>query len=127
MTEPVADSMRSILDGHIVLTRELADRQHFPAVGAFGFGQPPKSGSEPAGNRRAQQLMAGLMSAYRRSEDLINIGAYAKGTNPTLDKAMAMMDDINRFLTQPMEERADLQASRQQLLNLMLKAKERRK
>ena len=127
VTEPVADSMRSILDGHIVLTRQLADRQHYPAVELLGSVSRLGPDLNPPDIRRAQQRLAVLLSAYRRSEDLISIGAYAKGTNPTLDQAITMMDDINRFLTQPMDERADLQASRQQLLNLMLKAKERRK
>ncbi len=127
VTEPVADAMRSILDGHIVLTRDLADRQHFPAVELLGSVSRLNPDLNPPEIRRAQQRLAALMSVYRRSEDLVNIGAYAKGTNPTLDQALTMMDDINRFLTQPTEERADLQASRQHLLTLMQKAKERRK
>jgi flagellum-specific ATP synthase len=127
VTEPVADAMRSILDGHIVLTRELADRQHFPAVELLGSVSRLNPDLNSPEVRRAQQKMASLLSAFRRSEDLINIGAYAKGTNPILDQAMALMDDINRFLTQPMEEKADLATSRQQLMNLMLKTKERRR
>jgi flagellum-specific ATP synthase len=127
VTEPVADAMRSILDGHIVLTRELADQHHYPAIETMGSVSRLGPDLNPPEIRRAQQSLAELLSAYRRSEDLINIGAYAKGTNPTIDMAINLMGDIRKFLTQPMEERADLSGSRRQLLELVSKTKERRR
>ena len=127
VTEPVADAMRSILDGHIVLTRDLANQHHYPAIETLGSVSRLGPDINPPEIRRAQQTLAGLLSAYRKNEDLINIGAYVKGSNQTIDLAISLMDQVNRFLTQPMEERADLGGSRRQLLDLIAKTKKRRR
>jgi flagellum-specific ATP synthase len=68
---------------------------------------------------KAGHQLAALMAAYRRSEDLITIGAYSEGANPTLDRAVRLIDKINAFLIQPMDEGVDLKASREQLLKLV--------
>ncbi len=119
VTEPVSDAMRSILDGHVVLTRRLADQGHYPAVEVLGSVSRLMPDLNPPEVLSSGRQLTELLAAYRRAEDLINIGAYAEGTNPKIDRALRMMDRINSFLTQGMEEGVDLNASREQLLNLM--------
>jgi flagellum-specific ATP synthase len=119
VTEPVSDAMRSILDGHVVLTRELADRGHYPAVEILGSVSRLMPDINPPEVLKAGHQLAALMAAYRRSEDLITIGAYSEGANPTLDRAVRLIDKINTFLIQPMDEGVDLKASREQLLKLV--------
>ena len=101
MNEPVADAVRSILDGHIVLSRELAHRHHYPAIDVL------QSVSRLAPQLlQKEALLAGgrvreLLAAHRRAEDLINIGAYVPGSDPTVDEARARMEEILAFLQQP--------------------------
>ncbi|MEB3244503.1 MAG: FliI/YscN family ATPase [Vampirovibrionales bacterium] len=104
MNEPVADTVRGLLDGHIVLSRELADQNHFPAIDV------PASISRvmhllvsPEQRQQAGQVR-NWIATYRKSEDLINIGAYAPGSNPMLDKAVQMQPRINAFLRQQVHE-----------------------
>ena len=119
VTEPVADAMRSILDGHVVLTRSLADQGHYPAVELLGSISRLAKDINPVDVTAASRKLNELLAAYRRNEDLINIGAYAEGTNPTIDKAIGMMGKINEFLTQPVEQGVDIKSSRAQLVRLM--------
>lgn len=119
VTEPVADAMRSILDGHVVLTRSLADQGHYPAVELLGSISRLAKDINPPEVTAASRKLNELLAAYRRNEDLINIGAYAEGTNPTIDKAIGMMGKINEFLTQPVEQGVDIKSSRAQLVRLM--------
>ncbi len=119
VTEPVADAMRSILDGHVVLTRELADRGHYPAVELMGSVSRLMPEVNPPEVLKAARRLAELVAAYRRNEDLINIGAYAQGTNPTIDQAIRLLDRINAFLRQSLDEGVDLETSRRQLLELV--------
>jgi flagellum-specific ATP synthase len=118
VTEPVADAMRSILDGHVVLTRELADQGHYPAVEVLGSVSRLMPEVNPPEVVEAARRLQELIAAYRRNEDLINIGAYAQGSNPLIDKAIALHERIQAFLRQPMEEGADLESSRRALLEL---------
>ncbi|MCA1905770.1 MAG: FliI/YscN family ATPase [Desulfarculus sp.] len=119
VTEPVADAMRSILDGHVVLTRRLADQGHYPAIEVLGSVSRLVGELNPGEVLAAGRGLAELLAAYRRAEDLINIGAYAEGTNPRIDRALKLMDSINAFLRQGQDEGVSLQASREQLLALM--------
>ena len=119
VTEPVADAMRSILDGHVVLTRELADRGHYPAVELMGSVSRLMPEVNPPEVLKASRRLAELVAAYRRNEDLINIGAYSQGANPTIDLAIRLMDRINGFLCQALDEGVDLESSRQQLVGLV--------
>ncbi len=119
VTEPVADAMRSILDGHVVLTRELADRGHFPAVELMGSVSRLMPQVNPPEVLQAARELLELVAAYRRNEDLINIGAYREGANPVIDRAVRLMDRINAFLRQPMDVGVDLETSRRELLELV--------
>ena len=100
MNEPVADAVRSILDGHIVLSRELAHRHHYPAIDVL-----------QSVSRLAPQLLSpehldaggrlrGLLAAHKRAEDLIAIGAYIPGSDPRVNEARAKLGDIEGFLSQ---------------------------
>ncbi|MEI6714528.1 MAG: FliI/YscN family ATPase [Verrucomicrobiota bacterium] len=106
MNEPIADAVRGILDGHIVLTRALATANHFPAIDVLEsvsrLNRDLCSQSELEVAARARDLLA----LYRRNEDLITIGAYNRGGNPKLDQAIERYDPLNSFLRQPMEEKA---------------------
>ncbi|HLV01079.1 MAG TPA: FliI/YscN family ATPase, partial [Acidobacteriota bacterium] len=118
MNEPVADAVRGLLDGHIVLSRELAWRNHFPAINVL----ESMSRLMPDLVERDQLIAAGRvrewLSTYARSEDLLNIGAYNRGTNPKIDQAVEKYEAIAMFLKQNMDEVVDRSAAVQQLLTL---------
>lgn len=103
-SEPVADAARSILDGHIVLSRDLANRGHYPAIDVL----QSLSRTMPLVTDEDQRLHANrlreLLSAFRHAEDLISIGAYKEGSRPIVDDAIRKIDDINRFLKQTKTE-----------------------
>lgn len=105
LDDPIADSARSILDGHIVLSRQLADRGHFPSIDVLkSVSRVMRSIVAPEHNDLAAQMRE-LMSIYRDAEDLINIGAYVRGTNAKIDKAIELNDFITRFLRQDVAEK----------------------
>ena len=100
VTEPIADAVRSILDGHIWLSRKLAHENHYPAIDILGsVSRLAPTVAIPAHQAAAGKLREAL-ATYRGSEDLVSIGAYAAGTNPALDDAIATMPHINAFLRQ---------------------------
>jgi flagellum-specific ATP synthase/type III secretion protein N (ATPase) len=109
--EPVADAVRSILDGHIVLSRELAARNHYPAVDVL------RSVSRLMPDLVSEQhaSLAGTLreclAAYQEAEDLINIGAYIDGSNPRIDRAKKLIEPLKRFLRQDLDERAEFDSS----------------
>lgn len=118
--EPISDAVRGILDGHIVLSRELAARNHYPAIDVLNS----TSRLMPYVTDKEHQDMAGrlreLVSAYRESEDLINIGAYVRGSNPRVDRAIDYRERINAFLRQDMNESVSWEQSMEALKALDL-------
>jgi len=119
LADPVADFVRAILDGHIVLSRQLASRAHFPAIDVLqSVSRVMPDITEPSHLASARTLME-LMSLYRNAEDLINLGAYRSGANARLDLAVTMMDPITQFLRQGISERSDLATSLQGLEQLV--------
>lgn len=104
MNEPIADAVRGILDGHIVLSRELASRNHFPAIDVLQSVSRlmPELVSESHKNLAAK--VRDILATYRESEDLINIGAYKAGSNPRIDEAIRLHGPIESFLRQGIEE-----------------------
>ncbi|MDR3357404.1 MAG: FliI/YscN family ATPase [Desulfovibrio sp.] len=114
-TEPIADAVRSILDGHIVLTRELADQGHYPSIDILRSISRLRSDICAKDDIRAGHVVTRLMSAYRRVEDMVNIGAYVRGSNPEIDEAIARMPAINAFLRQDVGEPQFLKQSFEQL------------
>jgi flagellum-specific ATP synthase len=102
--DPIADAARAILDGHIVLTRSLADAGHYPAIDIEqSISRVMHAVADPADVRRAKQFKT-LLSRYQRNRDLINVGAYAAGSDPVLDKAIALYPKLEQFLQQGMGE-----------------------
>ncbi|MGE5628561.1 MAG: flagellar protein export ATPase FliI [Solirubrobacterales bacterium] len=109
--EPISDAVRSILDGHIVLSRNLASKNHYPAVDVLNSISRLMSEIAEPSHKAAAGRARDLLSIYRDSEDLINIGAYVKGTNQKLDDAIKYNDKINSFLKQGMEEHSTFNES----------------
>jgi len=102
--EPIADAVRSILDGHIVLTRDLADQGHFPAIDVLRSISRLRADICSAQSLQNGQTLLRHLATYRRVEDMINIGAYAQGSNPDIDRAIVMVPRINEFLRQAVAE-----------------------
>jgi len=100
MNEPIADSVRSILDGHIVLSRALAERGHFPAIDVSASISRLMIDIVKGEHLDSARDLRRLLADYNSAEDLINIGAYVAGSNPRIDEAIARRDEINEFLTQ---------------------------
>ena len=118
MNEPIADAVRSILDGHVVLTRSLAHTGHYPAIDVLQsvsrlIGEITTTEVRDAGTRLRTAL-----AAYREKEDLISIGAYQRGTDPVLDAAIALRPRIDAFLRQQVHEPSTLHDADAELLAL---------
>jgi flagellum-specific ATP synthase len=111
LTEPVADAVRSILDGHIVLSRDLAAKNHYPAIDVMMSTSRVMRDIVSPRHLELSGKTRSVMAVYRESEDLINIGAYAAGSNPKIDYAVTRIDAINDFLTQKMDEASPLDDS----------------
>lgn len=100
MNEPIADAVRSILDGHIVLSRNIAAQNHFPAIDVLASVSRVMSAVVPKEHMEANRKLRALMAVYKEAEDLIHIGAYVKGSSPKIDGAVQKIDAINDFLCQ---------------------------
>ncbi len=111
MNEPISDAVRSILDGHIVLSRKMATEGHYPAVDVLESISRVMAEVAPDELKRAAKSIQTDMAVWRENEDLINIGAYKAGTNPRIDRAISKRDAIENFLIQDMNEGADLQGT----------------
>jgi flagellum-specific ATP synthase len=108
MNEPIADAARSLLDGHVVLSRRLAAEGHFPAIDVLGSLSRVMTDIVPVEHQTRAARVRAWLSAHREAEDLIQIGAYARGSSPAIDEAIARLPAIQTFLRQPLEERATL-------------------
>jgi flagellum-specific ATP synthase len=100
MDEPIADAVRAIADGHIILSRELASRNQFPAIDVLSSLSRVMSKVSTKEHRIVASHLRDLMASYKANEDLINVGAYAKGSNPKVDKAILIYEDIINLLRQ---------------------------
>ena len=105
--EPVSDTVRGILDGHIDLSRELASRNHYPAIDVLSSVSRVMPDIASEEHIQAAGQMKKLLADYREAEDLINIGAYEKGSNPEVDQAIEKIDEIRSFLQQDINEKTD--------------------
>ena len=109
MDEPISDNVRGILDGHIVLERRLAQKYHYPSINVLNS----LSRLSTVVTERDEQQAAGkfrrLIAEYTEAEDLINVGAYAKGSNAQIDEAIGKIDAINDFLRQDVDDKAPLE------------------
>ncbi len=109
LTDPVADSAKSLLDGHIVLSRKLADRGHYPAVDILQSISRLMPAVVSREHQLAAQKLKEIYAIYIDAEDLINIGAFSAGSNRRIDGAIALIERINTFLIQPVRERTDFE------------------
>jgi flagellum-specific ATP synthase len=105
MNEPIADAARSILDGHIVLSRRLATAGHFPAIEVLESISRVEPAITTVQQRTLVRELRQLLAAYRDAKDLVEVGAYVKGSNPTVDRALELKDLIDAFLRQDVSER----------------------
>jgi FliI/YscN family ATPase len=119
MNEPVADTARSILDGHIVLSRSLASAGHYPAVDVLESVSRVMPAVTTAEHRAAAARLLDLLATYREAEDLINIGAYVRGSNPKIDEALKMREIIRAFLRQQSDEHEEFETSVALLIDMM--------
>ncbi|MBD3265005.1 MAG: flagellar protein export ATPase FliI [Candidatus Omnitrophica bacterium] len=118
MNEPVADTVRSILDGHIVLSRELAASGHYPPIDVLSSISRLMIDIVDSEHYECASRLRDTLVTYRDSRDLVNIGAYVKGSNHKIDYALGMLDEINKFLRQRIEERAEFNQTAEWLKNM---------
>jgi len=104
VSEPISDTVRSIIDGHIVLTRKLANRGHYPSIDILQSISRLQKEIVDGNRRKIVSELISLYADYADAEDMINIGAYAKGSNPRIDRAISRIDLINSFLRQNISE-----------------------
>lgn len=116
--EPVSDAVRGVLDGHVLLSRELATRGHYPAVDVLGSVSRLATRLMDSEHARARELVVRLLAAYAKSEDLIRIGAYAKGSSVEVDAAIELKPAIDGLLQQTVDDAGAFDEARQRLLAL---------
>ncbi len=116
--EPVSDAARSILDGHISLSRALANKNHYPAIDVLqSISRVMIDIVDGEQKTRANDVM-NIIATHKKAEDIINIGAYVNGSNPSIDYAIKMVDKVNAFLRQNIDEKVDFDEAKRQLLDL---------
>jgi flagellum-specific ATP synthase len=121
--EPVCDTVRGLVDGHTWLSRKLAGRGHYPAIDVLQSVSRLMLDIADPSHRAAAQAVREWMAAYRDHEDLISIGAYRRGANPTVDTAIEMRDRIDEFLRQGVDEPSSVEQARRALIQLVEQSK----
>jgi flagellum-specific ATP synthase len=107
MNEPITDTARSILDGHIMLNRRLAHQNHYPAIDVLQSISRCMSQIVNKEHKTLAGKLKNVLATYNEAEDLINIGAYKTGSNPNIDYAISKIDKVNEFLMQDVDEKFD--------------------
>ncbi|HLV68430.1 MAG TPA: FliI/YscN family ATPase [Polyangiaceae bacterium] len=118
LSDPIADAVRGILDGHIVMSRALGERGHFPAIDVLASVSRLATEVAPEADRRAAGHLRDLLAAHREAADLIQVGAYVSGSDPRIDLACAAAPQIEAFLRQRGTERSALPETRNRLFAL---------
>ncbi|MHB0775314.1 hypothetical protein [Halomonas sp. WWR20] len=121
--DPIADSARAILDGHIVLSRQLAESGHYPAIDIEASISRAMTAIVDTTHQMRAQRFKQMISRYQRNRDLISVGAYAPGHDPQLDRAVALYPRLEGFLQQRIDERADVAATQSALGTLLPEVK----
>lgn len=119
MNDPIGDSVRSIVDGHIVLSRNLAHRGHYPAIDILQSASRVMKAVTSSEHQKMSQKLRELIATYKEAEDLINIGAYKAGANPKIDRAVKANDAIIEFLRQSVDDKSNMQLCLRQLQSLV--------
>ena len=115
MNDPIGDSVRSIVDGHIVLSRALAQRGHFPAIDILQSASRVMKSVISGDHSGLAQKVRENLAVYKDAEDLINIGAYKPGANSKIDRAIRLNDGLIDFLRQKVEDKSDFEKTMRQL------------
>lgn len=116
--EPVSDAARSILDGHISLSRDLANKNHYPSVDILASISRVMIDIVDEDQRKRANEIINIVATHKKAEALINIGAYVKGSNPDIDHAIRMIDRINAFLKQDIDEKVDFNRTKREMAAL---------
>ena len=116
--EPITDTARGILDGHIVLNRKLAQRNHYPAIDVLASISRVMSAIASPEQKADAGKLKNVMATYAQAEDLINIGAYKSGSNKEIDYAIAKNAAVNEFLLQRTDEKFDFEEELELLRNI---------
>ena len=124
MNDPVADAVRAIIDGHVVLSRDLAMQGHYPAIEVLNSVSRVMNDIVDKNHMLWANKLKSVLATYSKAEDLINIGAYVKGNNAKIDEAIAMIDSINLFLRQDIEESVNIEDTITKLGDLFNNTKE---
>ncbi|TQV73413.1 FliI/YscN family ATPase [Exilibacterium tricleocarpae] len=120
LNDPIADHVRAILDGGIVLSRALANRKHYPSIDILHSNSRLMSSLVDADALALSAQLTKMVDTYERARDMVDIGAYRSGANPELDTVISAMPAIDRFLAQPFDEKVSRQSALQQLRQLPL-------
>lgn len=116
--EPITDTARSILDGHIMLSRKLGHKNHYPAIDILQSISRCMSSIADKPHKKAAGKLKNVLATYNEAEDLINIGAYKRGSNPDIDYAMDKIGQVNQFLLQDVDEKYTFEQSVEMLQGL---------
>jgi len=116
--EPITDTARSILDGHIMLSRKLGHKNHYPAIDVLQSISRCMSQIVTKEHKKAAGRLKTVLATYNEAEDLINIGAYKSGSNRNIDYAIYKIDAVNRFLMQQTDEKFSFEEELQELIEL---------
>lgn len=118
MNEPISDAVRSILDGHITLSRKLASRGHYPAIDILDSISRLMIDIVSPEHRKVSQKLRKVLSVYQEAEDLVNIGAYVKGSNSDIDYALQMINKVNDYLRQDIDDYASYSDTVSRLIDM---------
>jgi FliI/YscN family ATPase len=118
MNEPVADEVRSILDGHIVMNRQMANQGHYPAIDVSQSVSRVMSNIIGEDHLNASRKLKEVVANYEKERDLILIGAYESGSNPAVDYAIEKIEEVNQFLKQRTDDKIDLVDAVDQLITI---------
>jgi flagellum-specific ATP synthase len=119
INDPVVDTVRGIVDGHVFLSRKVAEMNHYPAIDVLGSISrlfPEVTDKE---HQQAAAKMRTLLAIYRENKDLIDVGMYQKGSNPRLDMAIDLMPEINKFLRQSIKDSVNMDHTIETLKSMM--------
>ncbi|MBZ4649757.1 flagellar protein export ATPase FliI [Thermosipho sp. (in: thermotogales)] len=116
--EPISDTVRGIVDGHIILSRKLAESAHYPAIDILMSVSRLMNDITRKEHKIAALKIKDLLATYYDAKDLIDVGAYKKGTNPKIDKAIELIDEINKFLRQSVDEKMSFEDTVEYLISI---------
>lgn len=120
MNDPIGDTVRSIVDGHIVLSRQLAHKGHYPAIDVLQSASRVMGSVTTEEQKKLNLKLREILATYKDAEDLINIGAYKAGSNPKIDRAIKSIESVNEFLKQRTSDHSNLSLSTKQLIQILV-------